>query len=72
MAGGTHEIQAGGRRAGRPTMHAISEKGLFMYSTSQLCSSSASRIMDLINKLIWTMGAASAHRPRPDAGRFKI
>lgn len=45
-----------------PTMHAIAEKGLFMYSTSQLCSSSASRIMDLINKLIWAIrGAAAAH-----------
>lgn len=36
------------------TMHAITEKGLFMYSTSQL-SSSASPIMDLINKLIWAI-----------------
>lgn len=40
--------------AAHRTMHAIAEKGLFMYSTSQL-GSSASPIMDLINKLIWAI-----------------
>lgn len=50
-----------------PTMHVIAEKGLFMYSTSQLCSSSASRIMDLINKLIWAIRPrrVCAHRQLP-------
>lgn len=62
---------AGRRRTAGAAMHAIAEKGLFMYSTSQLCSSSASRIMDLINKLIWAIrGGASAHSPLASASIF--
>lgn len=75
MVGGTHEIRyrLATRRPPPPhtasTMHAIAEKGLFMYSTSEL-SSSASRIVNLINKLIWRIRGRVCAQPAGFESRF--